>query len=616
VLEFADEASEVVKLSVLIVEDSPADAEILAYEIRKSGFLLSATRVATEAEYLAAIAQAPDVVVADYTLPSFDAMRALELLKARALDIPFIVVTGSVSEEAAVACLHAGAADYLLKDRLARLGTAISRALEERAARLAKAATESELRASEERYRALVAYAPVAIFELDLKGLVLSVNPASSALLALGDELAHGLTLADAVCEADRSRMLESIELAARGGTVRTEFTPEHARKRAVESSLIPIADESGRVRKLMGIAQDITSRREAEKALTTLKERLQAENVYLQEEIRLTHDFSQILGESAALRAALQRVELVAATDATVLIQGETGTGKELFARAIHELSLRKTRPLVKLNCAALPSTLIESELFGHERGAFTGALSRRVGRFELAHQGSLFLDEIGELPLDVQAKLLRVLQVGEFERVGGTETRAVDVRVIAATNRRLEDAVADGAFRSDLYYRLNVVPIELPPLRERHGDVPLLARFFAARAAKRLGKTIDDVPSVVLDAMERYEWPGNVRELANLIERAVILARAPLLRVEDVLPPAPARVSTPAALPSGSQLTRPKTLGELEREHISAAIDATGGKIDGPGGAAELLGLHANTLRSRMEKLGIQRTRRARHA
>jgi transcriptional regulator with GAF, ATPase, and Fis domain len=322
-------------------------------------------------------------------------------------------------------------------------------------------------------------------------------------------------------------------------------------------------------------------------------------------------------LGESAPLRAALQRVELVAATDATVLIQGETGTGKELFARAIHDLSPRKGRPLVKVNCAALPSALIESELFGHERGAFTGALSRRVGRFELAHQATLFLDEIGELPLDVQAKLLRVLQEGEFERVGGAETRRVNVRVIAATNRRLDEAVSEGAFRSDLYYRLNVVPIELPPLRERKGDVPLLARFFATRAAKQLGKALHGVPERVIDAMERYEWPGNVRELANLVERAVILAQGPELRVEDILSPAALNKSppvSPRAMPGPVSSGRPKTLGEMEREHIASAVEAAGGKIDGPGGAAEILGLHANTLRSRMEKLGIHRPRRAR--
>jgi len=274
--------------------------------------------------------------------------------------------------------------------------------------------------------------------------------------------------------------------------------------------------------------------------------------------------------------------------------------TGKELFARAIHDLSPRKSRPLVKVNCAALPSSLIESELFGHERGAFTGALTRRVGRFELAHQGSLFLDEIGELPLDVQAKLLRVLQEGEFERVGGTETKQVNVRVIAATNRRLDEAVAEGVFRSDLYYRLNVVPIELPPLRERAGDIP-----------------VHGVPEAVLDAMERYDWPGNVRELANLVERAVILARGAELRVEDILPPSSQIRSSPGsprAVAAPTSSGRPKTLGEMEREHIAAAVEAAGGKIDGPGGAAEILGLHANTLRSRMEKLGIHRPRRAR--
>ncbi len=607
-----------VALNVLIVEDSREDAEILAHEVGRAGFSVRHRVVETEKDYADAIDAGVDVVLADYTLPGFSAMRALELMQARSLDIPFIVVTGSVGEEAAVACIRAGASDYLLKDRLTRLGSAITRALDERKARAARHRAEAELRASEERHRALVANAPVAIFELDASGKILTVNPATQTVLALA---ANGGAerLLGAVQETDRARVEKHLEEAVHGKTVHFEFSPAHAAKRVVESSLLPITD--GAELKVMGIAQDITERREAERALSNLKDQLQAENVYLQEEIRLTHDFSQIMGESMLLRAALQRVELVAATDATVLIQGETGTGKELFARAVHDLSARKTRPLVKVNCAALPSSLIESELFGHERGAFTGALSRRVGRFELAHQGSLFLDEIGELPLDVQAKLLRVLQEGEYERVGGTETRSVNVRVIAATNRRLDEAVAEGAFRSDLYYRLNVVPIELPPLRERTGDIPLLARFFAARAAKQLGKAVHGVPESVLEAMERYEWPGNVRELANLIERAVILARGAELRVEDILsssvlskgspfPPRAVPVVTPAAPSSG----KPKTLGELEREHIAAVVDAAGGKIDGPGGAAEMLGLHANTLRSRMEKLGIHRPRRAR--
>ncbi|HEX6764613.1 MAG TPA: sigma 54-interacting transcriptional regulator, partial [Polyangiaceae bacterium] len=399
------------ELNVLIVEDSREDAEILAHEIRRAGFVFHHRSVETEADYVAAIDAGVDVIVADYTLPGFSAMRALELMQARSLDIPFIVVTGSVGEEAAVACIRSGASDYLLKDRLTRLGSAITRALEERSARAARHKAEAELRASEERHRALVAHAPVAIFELDPKGKILTVNPATHAVLALAPG-ARGLELVEAVLEHDRERVQKLVEKAFAGSTVHFEFEPAHAPKRVVESSLVPITH--GGELKVMGIAQDITERREAERALSSLKDQLQAENVYLQEEIRLTHDFGQILGESTPLRAALQRVELVAATDATVLIQGETGTGKELFARAIHDLSPRKARPLVKVNCAALPSSLIESELFGHERGAFTGALSRRVGRFELAHQGSLFLDEIGELPLDVQAKLLRVLQEG----------------------------------------------------------------------------------------------------------------------------------------------------------------------------------------------------------
>src|SRR4030095_16037091 len=238
-------------------------------------------------------------------------------------------------------------------------------------------------------------------------------------------------------------------------------------------------------------------------------------ENVQLREALKSECSGAEIVGDSPAMRKMFEKVKQVACTDSTVLLMGETGTGKELIAQAIHVLSSRKNRVMIKVNCAALPPTLIESELFGHEKGSFTSALNRKIGRFELAHRGSLFLDEIGELPLDVQAKLLRVLQEGEFERVGGTETRRVNVRVIAATNRRLDEAVAEGAFRSDLYYRLNVVPIELPPLRTRAGDIPRLARFFAARAAKQLGKPVHGVPEVVLDAMERYDWPGNVREL-----------------------------------------------------------------------------------------------------
>jgi formate hydrogenlyase transcriptional activator len=293
--------------------------------------------------------------------------------------------------------------------------------------------------------------------------------------------------------------------------------------------------------------------------------------------------------------------MEVVAPTDATVLLQGETGTGKELLARALHQLSDRRDRPFVAVNCAAIPAGLLESELFGHERGAFTGALAQRVGRFELAHQGTLFLDEIGELPLDLQPKLLRVLQEHEFERVGGTRTRHADVRLVVATNRELAQMVDAGQFRADLYYRLNVFPITIPPLRQRPEDIPLLVRHFVRHYARRLRKRIDTIPAEALAALTRYEWPGNVRELQNVIERAVILSPGPVLQLAWG-----ARLqSQPAAgLPA-----RVRTLQEVEREHILRVLQDTNRVVGGPNGAAARLGLRRTTLLYRMEKLGISR-------
>jgi transcriptional regulator with GAF, ATPase, and Fis domain len=330
------------------------------------------------------------------------------------------------------------------------------------------------------------------------------------------------------------------------------------------------------------------------------LKTRLQAENRYLQEEIKRDHNFEDIIGRSPALTRVLRLVEQVAATDATVLILGETGTGKELVARAVHHLSARRQRPLVKVNCAALPAPLLESELFGHERGAFTGATAQKIGRFELAHGGTIFLDEIGELPLESQVKLLRVLQDGTFERVGGTRTLHVDVRVIAATNRQLDQAIAAGTFREDLYYRLNVFPLTLPPLRERLEDLPELVNHFVHTYAVKLGKCIETIPQAVMDAWHAHPWPGNVRELEHVIERAVILAHGASLPLEDVL-----ATRRPAETLTGT----PLTLAAVERQHIVRVLQAAHWTIEGPGGAARRLGLHPSTLRSRMRQLGITR-------
>ena len=342
-----------------------------------------------------------------------------------------------------------------------------------------------------------------------------------------------------------------------------------------------------------------------------TLKNRLHAENIYLQEEIRGEHNFVEMVGSSPALLAALRQVEQVAPTDSTVLILGETGTGKELIARAIHSRSGRRERPLVKVNCSAISAGLVESELFGHVKGAFTGALERRTGRFELADGGTLFLDEVGDLPLETQVKLLRVLQEREFEPVGSNRTVRVNVRVIAATNRNLEEAVAAGRFRADLFYRLNVFPLRVPALRDRRGDIPQLVMFFVSRFAKELGKPLEAVSQATMERLVRYDWPGNVRELANIIERATVLASGRLLELDaDLLPVGPDRVVRPVSSGSAPVVGQPlATLEEIERRHIREALERSRWVIEGSAGAARVLGLHPNTLRSRMAKLGISR-------
>ncbi|MGP0591704.1 sigma-54-dependent Fis family transcriptional regulator [Nitrospira sp. T9] len=328
-------------------------------------------------------------------------------------------------------------------------------------------------------------------------------------------------------------------------------------------------------------------------------KARLEAQNTYLREEIQSVHNFEEVIGSSSTLKKVLRNVERVAPTDSTVLVTGETGTGKELIARAIHNLSPRKSKPLVKVNCAAIPAGLIESELFGHEKGAFTGALTKKIGRFELADKGTIFLDEIGELPLDLQAKLLRVLQEGEFERVGGTQTFKVNVRVIAATNRDLEQLSRTGQYRSDLYYRLNVFPIHLPSLREREGDIPLLAQYFVRKCATNLGKKIDRIPESMMASLRQYAWPGNIRELEHVIERAVILTEGSSLE--------PIELSTGAR--GDGVVSSVMTLEERERLHIMDILEQTGWRVSGKEGAAELLGLKPTTLEARMKKLGITR-------
>lgn len=370
--------------------------------------------------------------------------------------------------------------------------------------------------------------------------------------------------------------------------------------------------DPSGTYTRTMFI--DITER----VLLEQEQARLQAQNLYLQEEIKLAHNFEEIIGESPSLLRVLEDVKRVAPTDASVLITGETGTGKELIARAIHFNSGRRDKPLIKLNCAALPTNLVESELFGHEKGAFTGAIAQRIGRFELAHGGTIFLDEIGEVPLDVQVKLLRVIQEHEFERVGSNKPIACDVRIIAATNRDLSRSIRAGQFREDLFYRLNVFPIHLPPLRQRPGDIRLLVHFFLAKFCARIGKHLEGVSPETMARFEAYAWPGNVRELENFVERAVILATSTMLEAspESSIHLHTSRESDEVQRPLPSarpfaEAPASRSLAAVGREHILTTLAKTNWVIEGASGAAQVLGLHPNTLRSRMKKLGIVRPR-----
>jgi transcriptional regulator with GAF, ATPase, and Fis domain len=327
------------------------------------------------------------------------------------------------------------------------------------------------------------------------------------------------------------------------------------------------------------------------------LKERLEKENIFLQEEIKLLVEHTDIVGQSASMKRVLTKAEQVAKTDSTVFLLGETGTGKDLLARAIHDMSLRKNRLMVTVNCASLPPTLIESELFGREKGSYTGALTRMIGRFEIADGSTIFLDEIGELPLDLQSKLLRVLEDGTFERLGSTKPLHVNVRIIAATNRDIEQEVKDGRFRQDLFYRLNVFPIMIPPLRERPEDIPSLVRAIVKEFQRKMGKEIESIPKKTMQDLQSYSWPGNIRELRNVIEHAMIVSKSKNLEVH---------------VPKGasSETDTPGNLQDMERLHLVSVLEKTGWRLAGPGGAAEVLGLKRTTLQAKIKKLGIKRS------
>ncbi|HZR84949.1 MAG TPA: sigma 54-interacting transcriptional regulator [Candidatus Binatia bacterium] len=505
-------------------------------------------------------------------------------------------------------------------------GIAIMRIFAARArAEIERVRTDGALRESKERLASILHSAMDAIVTFDADRRIELFNVAAERTFGVPAAAAIGATLDRFLTERFRAALATAM---TRDGDIPYVWDPGGLAALRADGSEFPIEATLSQVgvsgRPLFTlILRDVDQRRRAEDDLR----RLHLQNAYLQEEIKATHNVDEIVGQSSALARLLEQVQLVAATQSSVLILGETGTGKELIARAVHLASARRDRPLIKVNCAALPTGLIESELFGHEKGAFTGATERRIGRFELASGGTIFLDEIGEIPLDTQAKLLRVLQEREFERLGGRQTQRVDVRVIAATNRDLPKAIAEGAFRQDLYYRLNVFPLRVPALRERRDDIPLLVHYFTRRYAGKIGRPISRVPREAMERLVRYPWPGNVRELENVVERAVILSAGPDLEVAaELLPPAlglsvewtaaaqPADDPAAAAHVTSSRPPvengAPGSLDDVERHHIVAVLRETDWRIEGPTGAARMLGIHPSTLRSRIKKLGIRRS------
>lgn len=630
-------------LRILHLEDDAADAVLVRDTLEAEGLHCEIANVKTESEFRAALQQGGfDLILADYTLPSFNGLLALRATRQQFPDVPFIFLSGTLGEEIAIEALKIGATDYVLKTRLARLVPAIRRALREAEEVTARKKIENQLAQERERLKLVLEFTNSVASNLELQEIfratsasVRRVMKCDSVWINLPDKEAKNMRVIfqDFPQEKgffDREMVpiegsinekvfLEGKPLVVNDLEAITAYPEEYRRAKAEGihcGCLLPLISrnrvlgvlslarltqqcfEEEEVAFLLQVANQLALALEnglIHEQTTTLKNKLVQEKLYLEDEIRTNMDFKEIIGTSPSLMHVLQEVDTVAPTDSTVLVLGETGTGKELIARAIHNHSRRKDRTFVKLNCAAIPTGLLESELFGHEKGSFTGAIAQRIGRLELADQGTLFLDEIGDISLELQSKLLRALQEREFERLGSSKTRKVDIRLIAATNRDLQKMVADHEFRSDLFYRLNVFPIRIPPLRERKEDIPLLVRHFTQKYARRMDKAIDSIPSNVFYKLERWSWPGNIRELENFIERAVILSQGSAL-------------NAPISELFETQSIDAVPANELaERDQIIRALKETKGRLAGPNGAAERLGMKRTTLIGRLKKFGI---------
>jgi PAS domain S-box-containing protein len=730
-------------LRILSIQDDPNDTDLIQGVLRTEGMVCDVTRVDTEAALLASIAQGKiDLILADYTLPSFGGVSALKVAQKTCPDVPLLFVSGTPGEEVAIEALKIGAADYILKTQLSRLVPSVQRALREAEERAERKSADEKLRRnqaylaeaqrlshtgsfgwdvysgelywSRETFR-IFECAPTAKVTIDL--VVQRTHPEDRSMVqqliegATRDtsefDFEHRLLLPDGTVKhlrvvgrpsenegrlefvgavtdvSERKRADETLRrsegylaeaqrltrtgswawnVAARRSLYWSQenyhlfgFDPEDGipsddafyerihpedRDRVREAAFLekpnegsdfevdfrivlpdgairyarstghPVFSAAGEIVEYIGTAMDVTEQHEAREALETafkeikvLKDQLYNENTALREEINRSSVFEELVGESPALQGVLAHIVRVAPTDSTVLITGETGTGKELVARAIHKRSQRAARAFVSVNCVAIPPPLLLSELFGHEKGAFTGAIQRRVGRFELADGGTIFLDEIGELPLETQIALLRVLQEREFERVGSGKVIRTDVRVITATNRDLKAAIDVGTFRRDLYYRLNVFPIEMPPLRKRREDIPLLVEHFVERYARKTGKKIRGISRSTLERLQSYSWPGNIRELQNVIERSVIVCDTENFTVDQ---------NWLSGMPNGTvHGPLSKMPADQERRAIEAALGESRGRVSGPSGAAAKLGIPRSTLESKMKALSIKKHR-----
>jgi PAS domain S-box-containing protein len=603
-------------LRILSLEDDPNDADLVHETLAGDGIACHITRVETEADFIASLEQGGfDLILADHTLPSFDGLSALKIARQDWPQIPFIFVSGTLDEEVAIEALKNGATDYVFKTRMSRIVPSVQRALREATERIELSRAEAGLRRSEAYLAEAQRLSHTGSFGWDVSSGMIYWSRETFRMF--GYETSAKITIELVIQRThpeDRSTVQHLIECAARE---RQNFDFEHrllltdGSTKHVRVVGHPAGNESASF-EFVGAVTDITERKAAEADLRRaldeikkLKDQLYAENVALKEEIDKASMFEEIVGESPALQAVLARLAKVAPTESTVLITGETGTGKELIARGIHKRSQRAARAFVSVNCAAIPSSLIASELFGHERGAFTGAAQRRLGRFELAEGGTIFLDEIGELPPEAQITLLRVLQEREFERVGGNKAIRSNVRVITATNRDLEAAINAGTFRSDLYYRLNVFPIEMPPLRERKEDIPLLVEYFITRYAAKAGKKIRGIHRATLDRLKSYAWPGNIRELQNIIERSIIVCETENFTVDESwLSRAPSQ--TDQASRSAFKMSASE-----EKKAIEAALADAEGRVSGPSGAAVRLGIPPSTLDSKIRSLRINKYR-----